>query len=175
MPKEAYTFVAADISALARFLAREIKARPEPPGHLDMLNLLARSGGYRNFQHFKARHADHGAEPVKAAIAGLDPVLRCFSADGLWTRWPSKASSQILCLWALWSAIPPRREFSEKEFNAFLKARHTFGDHALLRRSLFDLGLVSRERDGSAYRRIETKPPADAAALIQMLKRRTAV
>jgi Uncharacterized protein conserved in bacteria (DUF2087) len=52
-----------------------------------------------------------------------------------------------------------------------LKARHLFGDHALLRRTLFDGGLVSRSVDGREYRR-ERKPPAEAIALIQYLSAR---
>lgn len=177
MPKLAHAFVVDDISALARFLAREIAGRTEAPGHLDMLNLLARGAGYRNFQHFKARRAAPGESapaPGEVSRTRIDLALRCFDAEGAFARWPSKASQQVLCLWALWSVIPSRKDFAEKEFNAFLKARHSFGDHALLRRALFDYGLVTRAKDGSGYRRIEQKPPAEAEAFILALKARSA-
>lgn len=176
MPRLSHAFVVDDISALARFLTREIATRSEAPGHLDMLNMLARAAGYRNFQHFKARRAaaEEDASPAGAVNrTRIDLALRCFDAQGLFARWPSRVSQQDLCLWALWSAIPPRREFPEKDFNAFLKARHAFGDHALLRRSLYDLGLVTREKDGSAYRRIERKPPLEAEAFIRALAGRS--
>jgi len=50
--------------------------------------------------------------------------------------------------------------------------RHGGGDHAILRRSLCDGGLVSRTRDGRVYRRVERRPPPEAAALICHLKAR---
>lgn len=184
MPKRPFAFAVGDISALARFLTREIRARSEPPGHLDMLNLLARAAGFRNFQHFRAQAAaGSAASPaLPARAAGADKpngarqkqALRCFDPDGRFARWPSKVSHQNLCLWALWSAIPARQSFSERQFNAFLKDRHSFGDHALLRRSLCDLGLVTRAKDGSVYRRMERKPPDEAADFIAALKDRTA-
>ena len=43
------------------------------------------------------------------------------------------------------------RSYTEKEVNALLDERHTFGDFFLLRRELCDSGLLQRERDGSRY------------------------
>lgn len=183
MPKRTFAYAVGDISALARFLTRELRASAAPPGHVDMLNLLARAAGFRNFQHFRAQPAPaRDAMPPaaqetkpradKASAARLEQVLRCFGADGRFERWPSKVSHQILCLWALWTAIPARRNFSERQFNAFLKERHSFGDHAFLRRMLCDLGLVTRAKDGSVYRRVEQAPPEEADALIAALNAR---
>jgi hypothetical protein len=47
-----------------------------------------------------------------------------------------------------------------------------FGDPALLRREMFDRGMVWRTPDGREYRRIEDKPPALARALIRQLQAR---
>jgi hypothetical protein len=41
--------------------------------------------------------------------------------------------------------------YSEKEVNQLLNQHHTFGDAALLRRELFERGLIDRKRDGSEY------------------------
>src|SRR5450631_2919945 len=87
-------------------------------------------------------------------------------------RWPAKDGHQKLCLWRLWSFIPAGEVFAEGQINEILKTKHLFGDHALLRRAVYDNGLVSRTADGGEYRRIERKPPADAIALIQYLNSR---
>ena len=44
------------------------------------------------------------------------------------------------------------REYSEAEVNFLLIEAHTFGDWALLRRSLVDWRYLDRESDGSRYR-----------------------
>jgi hypothetical protein len=49
-------------------------------------------------------------------------------------------------LWWLWAGLPAGRTFHEAAVTAHLKARHPFGDHAILRQSLCDGGLLSRTR-----------------------------
>lgn len=69
-------------------------------------------------------------------------------------RWPSKrnrAKVQTLVLWYLTSKFTAGVRYSEKEVNALLNRYHTFGDPALLRREMFERGLIQRERNGSAY------------------------
>jgi hypothetical protein len=51
-----------------------------------------------------------------------------------------------------------------------LSRLHLFGDAALLRRELFDFGLVHRTRDGRQYRRIERKPPAELGPLLRRIE-----
>lgn len=46
-----------DISALARSLNAQLTHADSRPGHVELLNMLARGGGYRNFQHFRAQFA----------------------------------------------------------------------------------------------------------------------
>jgi len=167
-----------DISALARALGGQLRDCGHVPGHVELLNMLARAGGSRNFQHFRAQAAARAAlETPPEAEPPVDYVrlrrsLRLFDADGRLLHWPPKLRERELCLWVLWAAVPPRRGLAEKEVNRLLDARHDFGDYALLRRWLVDLGLMERTRDGSVYRRIERRPPPEARALIGVLARR---
>lgn len=170
--------MAEDISAFARSLARELAASDAPPGHLSLLNMLARSSGFRNFQHLRAAHA--AGERLAARPAPEPPVdhdlveraARQFGPEGRLRQWPSRNTVQTLCLWVLWARLPAGEDLAEKQVNALLNASHDFGDPAILRRSLFGMGLVTRERDGSAYRRQERRPPPEARALIRLLESR---
>ncbi len=164
-----------DVSAFAKSLGRQLDDLGRAPGHVELLNMLARSGGFRNFQHFKAQQEARLKldEPRKAAepvdYAKVRRMLRYFGEDGGLIRWPKKFSHQGLCLWVLWSRIPARASFTEREISALLGEMHGFGDHALLRRELFDRGMVDRSPDGREYRRIERKPPDEAVVLLSAL------
>ncbi len=113
--------------------------------------------------------AEPGERPDEARVL---KTLRLFDGEGRLIRWPGKRSQQELCLWLLWSKIPRGVSYSEREISDFLNALHTFGDPARLRRDLFDLGLVRRNRDGSDYRRIERRPPAELRLLSGLLMRK---
>jgi Uncharacterized protein conserved in bacteria len=183
MPRSILPIEIADLSVFAKQLRAQITALDHAPSHLEMLNLLAKAGGYRNYQHLRAEQSASATptpettEPVVAQSAPV-PVpdetrvmrtLRVFDSDGRIVRWPGKRSQQELCLWFLWSKIPANRSFTEREIGEFLNTLHLFGDAALLRRDLFDLGLVQRKRDGSDYRRVERKPPAELSLLLSRL------
>ncbi len=74
--------------------------------------------------------------------------------EGRLKEWPSKRNKgkfQLLALEYLATKFEPGLTYTEKEVNLLLKQHHTFGDHAMLRRELFEKGLINRERDGSAY------------------------
>jgi hypothetical protein len=180
MTRTVFPYTAQDVSALARALNRELDAQGHKLGHVEMLNLLARSAGFRNFQHFRAQHdagdrLAHAPAPVPAIDhQRVERVARHFDSGGSLLRWPSKASHAELGLWVLWSRIPRGRELSETQINALLAGHHSFGDHALLRRALCDHGLMARTPDGRAYRRIEQPPPPEALALIRHLAPRLA-
>ena len=168
-------FAAPDISALAKTLSREIGALGTTPGHVQMLNILARAAGHRNYQALKAQHDAGGRlstpaptpEPVDHLL--VERTARYFDDAGLLGRGPSKVSQQRLCLWLLWSRLPAETEMTERQVSDRLKAAHLFGDHALLRRDMVDMGLLARNRDGSVYRRTERAPPAEALALIRQV------
>ncbi|WP_312403233.1 DUF2087 domain-containing protein [Rhizobium sp.] len=178
MPRTIFPMAVSDMSAFAKSLRDQIDKLDHKPTHVEMLNLLSRAAGFRNYQHFRA--TVDGADPVEMSHATAEPepqanerrvmhTLRVFDRDGRIIRWPGKRSQQELCLWFLWSKIPRGRMFSEREISAFLNGQHLFEDAALLRRDLFDLGLVTRNRDGSDYRRIEKKPPPELGLLLRKL------
>ncbi|QXT38757.1 DUF2087 domain-containing protein [Gymnodinialimonas ceratoperidinii] len=154
--------------SLRTSLARDSTA--EPIGHAKLMDLIAKAAGYRNQQARRAAAPPAPEAPRPSSRVGR--ALRCFDETGQMTRWPKQTMVQALCLWVMWHHLPPRRELSEPEVNAVLNARHSFGDHALLRRSLVDHGLLARSRDGRVNRRIEQRPPDDARAMIQALSGR---
>ncbi|MGP9812825.1 DUF2087 domain-containing protein [Rhodopseudomonas sp. NSM] len=180
MTRTVFPYAAPDVSTLARALGRELEAQDRKLGHVQLLNLLTRAAGFRNFQHFRAQFdaADQlQRQPEPEPLADLQKVARVaryFDGTGGLTRWPKKASHRVLCLWVLWSRVPSGLEMSEKQVNEWLAAHHGFGDHALLRRELCDQCLMTRTRDGRVYRRIEQKPPPEAVALIRALAPRRA-
>jgi len=166
-----------DISSFARSLGTQLADCGRTPGHVELLNMLARSSGHKNFQHLRAS-ALQAAQPVPARPAPepVDParitrLARLFDRAGLLSRWPGKRGMELTCLWVVWSRIPARQVFSEAQLNGLLNTLHSFGDHALLRRGLCDCGLMTRTADGREYRRVELKPSAEALALLERLGR----
>ncbi len=180
MSRIPFPFHAADISALARTLAGQIAALGRAPTHVELLNMLARSAGWRNFQHFRAQAAARTAiETAESnpAVEAIDFIkvrrlLRHFDAEGRLLRWPAKLGERQICIWVPWSRLPSRQVLSEPQINGHIEAAHTFGDYALLRRWMCDWGMVERTTDGREYRRIERRPPAEARELIAGLARR---
>ncbi|MFZ5669318.1 MAG: DUF2087 domain-containing protein [Pseudomonadota bacterium] len=170
MTRTVFPFAVSDVSALARALRRELAAAGGPPGHVQLLNILARAAGFRNFQHFRAQGdvpAPAAPSAAPADQARVERVARCFDAEGRLERWPARTGDQRLSLWVLWSRIPPDEVMTEQQVSARIEALHRFGDRALLRRELVETGLVSRTPDCRQYRRVEQRPPAEALALIR--------
>jgi hypothetical protein len=165
-----------DISAFARSLGGQLADCGRTPGHVELLNMLARSSGHKNFQHFRASVAQ-AARPEPAPVPAPESVsptrltrlARLFDRDGLLLRWPGKRGLEASCLWVVWSRIPARTAFTEAQLNEHLNTLHTFGDHALLRRGLVDCGLMTRTADGREYRRVEARPTAEALAMLERL------
>lgn len=170
-------FHSEDISALARSLRGQLTNCEPRPSHLEVLNMLARAGGFRNFQHYRASFNAKDQvdfflpppQPEPDFISRIKKLQRFFDHSGILIRWPSKRSQQELCLWVIWSKIPARKVISEKEVDQRLKESHLFGDHTLLRRLLCDYGMLDRTRDGREYRRVEKRPPAEAMGLIRSI------
>ncbi len=178
MSRTLLPFHSDDISALARSLKGQLANCESQPSHLEVLNMLARANGYRNFQHYRAQLTARDAlenrppapQPEPVDFVRVKRLLRMFDPEGKLARWPSKRSQQELCLWVIWSKLPARQVFTEKEINLLLNDNHLFGDHPLLRRWLCDYGMMSRTRDGREYRRVEKSPPAEALELIRQLR-----
>jgi hypothetical protein len=178
MSRALLPFHSEDISALARSLKNQLADCESHPSHLELLNMLVRANGYRNFQHYRAQLAAQGRIDIVAPPPPSEPadpvrikrLLRMFDSEGRLVRWPSKRSHRELCLWVMWSKLPAQQVCTEKEINVQLNDNHLFGDHPLLRRWLCDYGMMIRTRDGREYRRVEKRPPAEALELIRQLK-----
>ncbi len=155
-----------DLSSFTKSLRHSLSEQETTPTHAALMNIIAKAAGARNYQHLKSK------SPTPQASADVTRALRYFDEAGLMTQWPANTKIQGLCLWPFWARLAPRQSMNEKEINAVLKAGCGFGDHVLMRRSLIDHGLVTRETDGSAYLRVEQTPSTDALAMIRSLPNR---
>src|SRR5262245_12503774 len=175
MPREAIPFVVPDLSAFARSLERALAERADAarPGHVEMLNLIARAAGHRNVQALRAPLrappaplADEAKAPPLPVPDNARKALQQSDARGRLLRWPSKYSIQKLALWLLWTRFDSRRVYTEKEVNALLMAANLFDDHVILRRELVDHKLLTRKSDCSEYRKLPGRPDAETRALL---------
>lgn len=189
MPRSPLSFVVPDASLFAKALGQSLKTRhaagDPPPGHVELLNLVARALGHRNLQSLQAAaRAAPLPAPVLAAEDRPPPArltdnarkaLGQFDSRGRLVRWPVKYSVQTLAMWVLWTLFDGRRVYTEAEVNQILKAANAIGDHATLRRELINHRLMTRKSDCSEYRKLPARPDAEARALLQAwrLQRRT--
>ncbi|MBB4122206.1 DUF2087 domain-containing protein [Martelella radicis] len=177
MSKDKIPFVTDDLSAFTRALSNQLGGSEATPSHLALMNMLARSGGFRNFQHLRAAQAAEARlarpeMPVTADFRLVERTLNQFDHRGKLKQWPSRRTVQGLSLWAFWALMPAGSDISEPSLNALLNAYHLFGDAAQLRRSMVEHALVTRKTDCSSYRRVEQRPTAEAEILIARLKAR---
>ena len=179
MSREALSFRIPDLAVFARSLARELAtrqtSRPEPPGHVETLNLLARSLGHRNAQALRASVL---ATPAHQALQGeADDVplplsdnarkaLAQFDKHGRLLRWPHKFTVQRMSMWVLWTRFEAKRHYTEREVNAILKDANCFFDHATLRRELVNHQLLARKSDCSDYWKLPARPDDETRALL---------
>lgn len=195
-----------DLSTLARMLERALAdhqvVHGRLPGHVEMMNLLARGAGKRNLQELQAEVARNVSAITTPSAVGsdfwfdapdlLDPAttpaavpppaitdraaktLKCFDFSGRLTRWPPKLSQQTLAIWVLWTRFDSRRVYTEAEVNQVLKAWHVYGDHATLRRELINHKLMTRKDDCSEYRKQAHWPDEEAQGLLRALRKRQA-
>jgi hypothetical protein len=200
MTRTALPYSAPDLSALARLLERALLdhqvTHGRLPGHVEMMNLLARGAGHRNLQALQAAVAQAPAAvaaPAIVADAWFDapaifepepqlvppaPVLSAhakkaleqFDAAGRLAHWPPKLSVQRLAMWVLWTRFDARRVYTEAEVNRILKGWHTYGDHVTLRRELINHRLMTRKSDCSEYRKLALEPDDEVRALLQALR-----
>lgn len=183
MSREPIPFTAPDLSAFARALLRALKERDgaDPPGHVEMLNLVARAAGHRNLQALQAAQRELPPAPLAAEDRPPPPslsdnarkALMQFDTRGRLVRWPHKFTVQRMAMWVLWTRFESRRVYTEKEVNAILRAANDFGDHVTLRRELVDHRLLSRKPDCSEYRKLPARPDAEVRALLAAWRERS--
>lgn len=187
MTRSLYSLPVADVSAFAKALKtpldeRHAQGKP-PPSHLELLNLLARAAGLRNYQTLRATAptlaATAPAQPVTLVpapepAASLSPTARKallqFDPQGRLVRLPNKLSVQRMCMWWLWTHFEVRRHYTEKEVNQVLNAHHTFGDQATLRRELINMKLLGRKPDCSDYWKEAVRADSDVQNFLASLR-----
>jgi len=176
MSKSPMPFYVADVSALAKNLRRQLDEFERLPSHVEMLNLIVKSGGFRNFQHFKAQQTAAStfdrpkAQPAEINYKLVKRILRLFNEEGYLTHWPKKYSERVICLWVMWSRIAAKKMYTECEISELLEQQNLFEDHALLRRELVDHRMLSRTADGRQYQRLEVQPPAEALEVFRLFR-----
>ncbi len=183
MSKEIFSIHIPDVSAFARALGQSLHQRhankPTPPGQVELLNLMARAQGQRNWQAL--RQAVRAAPPVAAAAPAPEKAvlsdnarkaLAQFDQKGRLMRWPVKFSVQKLVMWVLWTRFDAKRSYTEAEVNAVLKAANLFFDHVTLRRELINHKLMSRQSDCTDYRKLPARPDDEARALLTAYRAR---
>ena len=174
--------VSAFTKTLKSFLDERQAAGKALPSHVELLNLLARAAGLRNFATLKActlGAAPRVAPPSPAAVPSESAVDRStlsatvrkallqFDESGRLVRLPNKLSVQQMAMWALWTQFAARRRYTEKDVNAILNAHHTFGDQATLRRELINMKLLGRKSDCSEYWKEAHRPTQEVQAFLQ--------
>ena len=185
MTKELFSIHIADVSAFARALghglAQRHATRPEPPGQVELLNLIARTQGERNWQALRQALRE---APAPAPVPTAEPVappalsdnarkaLAQFDGRGRLMRWPVKYTVQRLAMWVLWTRFDAKRVYTEAEVNAILKAANLFFDHATLRRELVNHRLLERKSDCSEYRKLPARPDDETRALLTAYRAR---
>lgn len=97
----------------------------------------------------------------------LPRELRPFvDEDGRLNRWPSRHKVQRMAATLLAARFERGREYTEAEVNFLLIESHTFGDWAIIRRSLVDWRYLDRESNGSRYRLRDDAPTEFEAAAV---------
>ena len=183
MTRDAVPLVVPDIGTFARALGRSLverhTAKSTPPGHVELLNLLARAAGRRSYQGLRAAAqlpraaAELDAAPAAPALTpAARKVLTQFDVGGRLVRWPRKFSHQRLAMWVLWTQFDGKRVYTEREVNEIIKRWHTWGDHVTLRRELINHRLVSRKSDCSEYRKLPARPDDEVRWLLRAWRER---
>lgn len=179
MSRTAIPLQVADLSPFAKTLRQSLSQREGTPTHVELLNLLARAAGFRNYQHLRAdaetsaRLQAATAPGPRADLAQVEKAARYFDRDGILESWPSRLALQTLCQWVFWSRLPRGEVFTERQISDLIGDWHAFGDHALIRRAMIDAKMLARTPDGREYRRIERAPPPELAPLLAHLAERT--
>ena len=74
-----------------------------------------------------------------------------YDSQGRLSGYPSKKPMRVLALTKIADCFEYERKYTEKEVNEIIKQNIAFSDIELIRREMFQLKLLGRLRDGSAY------------------------
>lgn len=93
----------------------------------------------------------------------IERELKAFLDDeGRVTALPAKRKKQMLAYFWIANRLPEDGVWNERALNAALNDLHTFGDPAIIRRTLVDLGVLDRDPRGTRYTLVLPLPPLDA-------------
>ena len=73
------------------------------------------------------------------------------NSDGIVFRWVKKEAEKEAVMQYLQTKFEVGKHYTEREVNDILKMWHSFNDHALLRRELFDRKYLERTADCREY------------------------
>lgn len=92
----------------------------------------------------------------------IERELKAFLDDGgRVTALPAKRKKQMLAYFWIANRLPEDGVWNERALNAALNDLHTFGDPAIIRRTLVDLGVLDRDPRGTRYTVITPFPTLD--------------
>ena len=86
----------------------------------------------------------------------IDPppeLVHFLDSGGRLKKWPARKrrSLQIAALQWIATFFEAGRTYREREVNEIIKSHIAFEDYVLVRRELFELGLLGRTSDGRSY------------------------
>ena len=87
---------------------------------------------------------------MKEEITNIN-LSSIISPDGIVLRWPRKKEEKLAVLDYLITKFEAGVEYKEIQVNMILKKWHSFGDHALLRRELYDNYYMDRNPEKGIY------------------------
>lgn len=165
MSRDTIPFACEDLSALAKSLRKQLMSCESFPSHVEMLNILAKANGYRNYQHLKQAQEDVEVTEMGLNIALPRKLQPFMSVDYVLHSWPVKYSLQKLSLWFFACRFQYQQRYSEREVNEIISRYEAFGDFARIRRELVNQKLLGRTMDGRDYWRTNATPPDDLKLL----------
>ncbi|KAF0110574.1 MAG: hypothetical protein FD163_557 [Hyphomonadaceae bacterium] len=177
MPKEFVPFACPDISRLAKSIKKHLDKSEKKPSHVEILNIFARESGYKNFQQMRASSdvttsaKDNSFKENTIGAQNLQKLKRYLDDKARVKTLPSKQSLQLMIVWYIWGHIAAQISFTEIELNHLLNRYHTFGDAALLRRYMFELGLVSRSSNCQDYRKLSPTIPSEYSEIVKFAQK----
>ena len=81
----------------------------------------------------------------------MEEIKTFLNSDLQVTTWPAKHQKKQLVIEYLASKFEEGKTYTEAEVNEILTQFHTFNDHALLRRELYERKILDRDINGSRY------------------------
>ena len=125
MTKEVFPFGVPDISALAKHIKKEIDDN-QTPSHLEVLNILARGAGFKNFQYM-CIYA-HITLSIDKVLENLEKIKNYFNKKSGITTIFSKLLLQNLVIHYIWERLEDYKKWCKIEINQKLNMLYSVVD-----------------------------------------------